>query len=320
MSLASEALAIQRFSTEHLPADERYEAWVKRDWPRLAPLYRTEPTEPFNTEMENTALGPVMLARVRITGMVWRRGPKEIRDANFDPILVNMMVEGEARGDMDGRPFHEPSGSYHFHDMARPSSHVATASFVYGLALTRDLAEEWLGSLDDLHGLVVSGPMSQALITLAESAWNLLPEMDIGARERFARAMLELLAAGADAARVTAPARVSQEESLRLRAIQVIDQPMGLARLTTEEVARILGVSSERLSAAFRDGGGLKTYLLERRLENARLALADTARAEPIGNIAHRLGFSDAAHLSRAFRQHFGVSPRAYRQKAGQDD
>lgn len=37
-------------------------------------------------------------------------------------------------------------------------------------------------------------------------------------------------------------------------------------------------------------------------------------RAEPIGNVAHRFGFSDAPHLSRAFRTRYGMTPREYRQ------
>ena len=43
-------------------------------------------------------------------------------------------------------------------------------------------------------------------------------------------------------------------------------------------------------------------------------ALADQYRQESIGAVAHRLGFSDAAHLSRTFRGRYGMTPREYRQ------
>ncbi|MDI1280690.1 helix-turn-helix transcriptional regulator [Brevundimonas sp.] len=80
-----------------------------------------------------------------------------------------------------------------------------------------------------------------------------------------------------------------------------------------ENSAGFRGGAADDLGLAFRPDGGLKAYLLQRRLEGVRAALTGLAPAEPIGNIAHRLGFSDAAHLSRAFRRRFGLTPSAYR-------
>ncbi len=55
------------------------------------------------------------------------------------------------------------------------------------------------------------------------------------------------------------------------------------------------------------------------RLSRARAALSDIDRAEAIGAIAHRLGFSDAPHLSRAFRQRYGMTPSEYRRLIATD-
>ena len=63
----------------------------------------------------------------------------------------------------------------------------------------------------------------------------------------------------------------------------------------------------------FEAEGGVQAYIRERRLEAARLALGDPANGEPIYAIAERLGFSDAAHLSRLFRERFGASPSQFR-------
>jgi AraC-like DNA-binding protein len=44
--------------------------------------------------------------------------------------------------------------------------------------------------------------------------------------------------------------------------------------------------------------------------------LCDAAQsARPIGDIAYRFGFSDAARFSHAFRKRFGVSPSEYRRQ-----
>lgn len=319
MNSSASAVSVDRFATSHLPPDARYEAWLNRDWPRVAPIYRTVPTEPFNILMESALLGQLLLVRTEISAMTWERRAQDIRDSDFQPIIVNMMVRGAAQGDMDGRPFVEPAGAYHFHDLARPSLHGSTASLTYSLVLPRDLAKGWFTSLEDLHGLVVTGDMARALLDLAGTVWALLPSLDAGLAVRFQNAFLELLAAGAEAAGPAAPARSSAEAVLRERAVEAIDLRLGLERASTSELCRVLETSPEQLSVAFRGDGGLAAYLLGRRLDEARAALTGLERAEPIGNIAHRLGFSDAAHLSRAFRQRFGLSPRAYRKMGGDD-
>ena len=317
MSSPASSTPILRFSTENLPPETRYEAWLNREWPRPQRVYCTVPTEPFNVLMESASLGQTLFARTEITAMTWERRSQDIRSSDFHPIIVNMMIKGTAKGDMDGRPFLEPEGAYHFHDLARPSQHVSTASLTYSLIVPRDLATAWFPPIDRLHGLVVAGEAAAAVMELAHNFWRVLPQLTTQSVARFERSFLELLAVGVEVSAPDAPVRATSEEALRVAAITAIDQSMGLARASVGELCRALTVSSDRLTAAFRADGGVQAYILARRLDEACGALIGLKRKEPIGNIAHRLGFSDAAHLSRAFRQRFGMSPRAYRQLHG---
>ena len=50
----------------------------------------------------------------------------------------------------------EPSGAFHFHDLAKPSIHVSTASRTYSIVMPRPLASDLFGSIDDLHGIAQS--------------------------------------------------------------------------------------------------------------------------------------------------------------------
>lgn len=308
---------ILRFSTQDLPPDERYQAWLMRDWPRSEQVFQTTPTEPFNIVMESASLGQTLFVRTEITAMTWERRVQDIRTSDFHPVIVNMMVKGTARGDMDGRPFHEPDGTYHFHDLARPSRHESTASLTYSLILPRDLAAAWFPPIKHLHGLVVGGEAAAALMELTRNVWLLLPQLTPQGASRIERSFLELLAFGLEASMKDAPIRVTTDEALRVAAIEMIDQKMGLARVSTGELCQALNVSSERLAFAFRADGGVRAYILARRLDEARSALVGLDQDEPIGNIAHRLGFSDAAHLSRAFKHRFGLSPKGYRRLNG---
>lgn len=307
-----QSIPVLRYSTDHLPPEERYKAWLLRDWPRRDRIYFTEPSEPFNTRFESAQLGEVTFVYATITAMRWERRQQDIRSSDFDPVIINMMVEGLAHGDMDGRPFYEPAGTLHFHDLSRPSLHVSSASMTYSIIVPRSVAQRIWGSLHDVHGLVVPAAAAEMLFAHAEITRRSLARLDVSSAERLGRIFLELAAIALEEVRPRAIVLTTEKQLLN-RAGEEIDRRLGDGKITIADLCRALGVSRSRLFAAFRAEGGIHNFIARQRLERARAALGDIERVEPIGNIAHRLGFSDAPHLSRAFRTRFGMSPRDYR-------
>jgi AraC-like DNA-binding protein len=100
---------------------------------------------------------------------------------------------------------------------------------------------------------------------------------------------------------------------VRRDAIALVEARLGTGDVSVKELCRVLKVSRNRLFRAFQPDGGIETFILTERLTRARTALGDVARDERIGGLAHRLGFSDSSHLSRAFRTRFGMTPTEYR-------
>ena len=247
---------ILRYSTRGLPPEARYRTWYLRDWPRSEPIYRTEPTEPFNTSWQSVQLGQVMLVHTQITGMRWERRRQDIRVSDFDPIIVNLMIEGEAHGDMDGRPFHEMAGMLHFHDLARPSLHASTASLTHAIVIPRPVAEAWFAPVHDLHGLVIGGAAAETLFACSAHLWELMPRLDMSEADRLGRLLLELLSVALLDARPSPSGRLSAEAVLRRKAVEEIERRLG-GEIAVPDLCRALGVSRSRLFAAFRsDGGG----------------------------------------------------------------
>lgn len=277
------------------------------------------PSEPFNTSWETSLLGPVTFVYTEITGMSWERRLDDIRASDFDPVIISMMIEGRAQGDMDGRAFLETPGTFHFHDLARPSLHVSTASRTYNLVIARAVAIEWFGPLQDLHGLVVAQDAAALLFSHADQVRRSLPRFSLTDADRLGRVFLELASLALAEARPIAQPPVAAEHALRRRAAEKIEQRLGSGDTSVAELCRTLGVSRRRLFAAFRGDGGVQTYVMGQRLKRARSALSDLERAEPIGNIAHRFGFTDAPHLSRAFRARYGMTPSDYRRMVTAD-
>ena len=311
---------ILRYATDHLPPGERYRAWLRRDWPRSDLIYRTEPTEPFNTRWGIGPFGPVLFAYVEISAMRWERRLQDIRTSDFDPIIVNMMMEGEAQGDFDGRAFHERSGDFHFHDLARRSLHASSASRTYTIVIPRPLAREYFGSLQDIHGLVIRGATAGMLIAHARHAHGTarvtaprLPRVWAGACSRSSPRHISKRGR-----RTARPCRWRPSCAAASRTRSSVGSG-GNGRLSVAELGRATGISRARLFAAFKPDGGVQNYIARIRLDRARAALADLERNEPIGTIAERLGFSDASHLSRSFRDRYGMTPREYRQLVATD-
>jgi transcriptional regulator GlxA family with amidase domain len=80
------------------------------------------------------------------------------------------------------------------------------------------------------------------------------------------------------------------------------------------ELAHGVGTNQQRLTQIFREQVGMSPfeYLQQLRLERGRGLLQDTdLQVQPIGD---RVGYRNAGDFTRAFRRHFGVTPRQYRQ------
>ena len=87
--------------------------------------------------------------------------------------------------------------------------------------------------------------------------------------------------------------------------------------VTTEEAAEACAVSATTFRATFRRMMGLSFshFDLRYRLSQVAAQLLDTS--SPIGAIASEWEFSGVDHLSRLFKQHYGLSPMAYRRRYG---
>jgi AraC-like DNA-binding protein len=94
-----------------------------------------------------------------------------------------------------------------------------------------------------------------------------------------------------------------------------IEDNLADPELTPDRVAHAFFISTRTLHRIFaRHDLTVSAWIKHRRLERAKRALRAPGRdLLPIGEIASRVGFSNAAAFSREFSQTNGVSPRRYR-------
>lgn len=103
------------------------------------------------------------------------------------------------------------------------------------------------------------------------------------------------------------------------RVIDFIDTHLNDNRLSVEAVAEAVCLSPSQLNRKLKVvlGGSTLTHIQQRRAICARKLLDD--RSLTVTQVAADCGYADTAHLSRAFRRVFGMSPTEYREKKQQN-
>jgi AraC-like DNA-binding protein len=109
----------------------------------------------------------------------------------------------------------------------------------------------------------------------------------------------------------------SYREKARARITSYVDLRIRDPELSVEGIATAMRCSSRYLQKVFGGSETLGRYIWRTRLERCRSALEDPANAGvSVTEIAFSLGFSNASHFSRAFKERFGLTPRDCRDGA----
>ncbi len=102
--------------------------------------------------------------------------------------------------------------------------------------------------------------------------------------------------------------------------VSMIDRELATP-LTLPRIAEACGMSPRYVQSLFqRRGMSVSGWIRERRLESARLALADPAWATAdLTQVAVAHGFADHSHFTRSFRARFGETPSRWRERVVAD-
>ena len=109
----------------------------------------------------------------------------------------------------------------------------------------------------------------------------------------------------------TRPDTLAAREALLRQALAVVETDYAQP-LDVDEVARRVLTSRRQLQRVFTElhGSTFRTTLRTVRMtEAARLLRTDV----PVGEIARRVGYTQAPQFAKAFRRTFGLSPTEYR-------
>ena len=311
-----------RFSTDGVAAEERQSAWREVMQRLRLPIGRSSAPEPFQAGVS------CLVSPLGMDFAVMSATPQEISGRNPNQpaaVWLVVLLEGEAT----------------FWDGATTTTTLSTGDIIYGPTGT----EAGLRLTTDFRLLFISAPRvaldhrllaPMALRVGRFAGGKGLGRVFSGLLRGTAEALLDLSSEQlrpvelavteflvANLAAENSPAALGGAGAARAahlhRVCQSMETLLSDPDLSLEQVAAEDGISTRSLQKLFASANlSFSTYLRSRRLERCRLDLSSPICASlSISEICFRWGFNGSAHFSRAFKERYGVSPRAYRRAAG---
>ncbi len=274
----------------------------------------------FTGSISLRTVGGIDIARITTNADKITRSRKQIANSNDDYCFMIVQLSGRSLMCQDGREAALEPRDATFIESGRPSEFRFDGPVTQlSVHLPRKSLENRLRSRNITCAEVIKGGagMGGLISNFISDLYDRAKDLSLHQGTGLSEAVLDL--AQAALTRDTAPggtSGLSPTALAQLKHIQnFIEARLPDPTLTPSKVAAAYGISSRHLHRIFqRAGTSVGEWIRQRRLEKCRTDLADPRYAgHGIIQIAFHWGFNDASHFSRAFKAHFGVSPREYR-------
>ncbi|MGN6440469.1 MAG: helix-turn-helix domain-containing protein [Arthrobacter sp.] len=278
---------------------------------------RTADVDGFRGRMRSRVLDRMSVVEVTATSHEVHRTPALIAQAHERYFKLNLQLEGTGLLVQDNREAVLQPGDLAIYDTNRPytlafeeQTRIMVLMFPCdALSLPTDYVGQLAAVRMGSGGL--SGIVGQFIRELSAN----LDVLNGPSGARLATNALDLVSTMLHAEMDITPDRMKPQALLAVSVREYIEANLSDPLLSPASIAAAHFISTRHLHNVFHESGTtVAGWIRTQRLEGARRELRDPLHAgKPVGAVAARWGFLDAAHFSRTFRDAFGVSPSQWR-------
>lgn len=318
-TVAPPALEPLLFSTRALPPADQFVAWQAYVAPLIDIRLPDTTLEEEGFPADHTAwnLGSMLVVQQNTPPHSYIRSASKLRANSMDHWHIAVLRAGRTWTEVNGQVAEGEPGKVELRSLGHPFRGRSTQSQTLSFYLPRELLSDTDVSVETKNNMILSGTYTALLIDYMEGVEAKLPSLaaaDLPQVVRTARDMILTCVSSSARYVGSGDQQLSLAQMERVR--RFVQRNLMSLDLTPDTICREVGISRTRLYQLFEASGGVHHYIQRRRLLSAHAALSNFANRQQIAEIAFAVGFTSAAHFSRAFSKEFGYSPREARNVA----
>lgn len=318
---------MQTYSTHGLASSAKVSYWNDVISDVFAPL-ETRPTSAvdFDAEVRCTQIGRLRLAKAVSRAATVRRSKPQAAKEDAHRFFLHVQLQGQLLVKQEGHEALLEEGDLVLSDSTLPYSlSYDDLCSTLVLIVTAEELKHHLPTPEEVIGVKLSGSkgLSRTTSLMLRSVWEQAEEgfpPELGSR--IADGILDVFATSWAATRNIVVADAAIVGARRIQIKRYIEANLRNPDLNVRAVAAAFGISPRYLHILFAsESETVSSYILRRRLEECGKQLTDVLwQRRTITEIAFGWGFNNATHFARVFRNHFGTSPRDYRNSQARRD
>ncbi|MEU6775209.1 AraC family transcriptional regulator [Streptomyces sp. NPDC046759] len=310
------------FTTQELPASDRFEAWTEQLGRTHAPMHlSSERAADYLGHQRVIGLGEVTVWPATFDHLVFRRTPKLVRQSDPEVFHLSLLRRGDGAASWGTQQVGYRIDDFHVNCSSR-SYEISTGPdpvTIIGVEIPRTAVDLTAGRAYGVVGRRISGRsgmgalLARLLVQLTSDTSSYRP----ADTERLGRVVTDLVTAvfahALDADPHLPPETHARTLVLRIKSF--VGRHLGDPDLTPDKIAAAHHISRSYLYRLFQDEGlTVASYIRDQRLARARRDLTDPGLGKlPVHAVAARWGYPRPGDFTRAFRTAHGITPSELR-------